>query len=184
MATRNATRIYQFITKNLVFFHLRLKQSLREHQKFSKYYDHGCLENFLLHFMSLLTVSTVKNSHILAVTQFIFLKEGPRPNSKTCNTRFGPQRKDRKSSYHVRQLSALFCNLVALILGSNCAEVLRVTKIVKEIKFEGAWGKLDAKTCFPRQPRAIYLKKTLVFMRNSVLRENFNFSFQEVFCQY
>ena len=34
-----------------------------------------------------------------------------------CKTKFGSQRKDQKSSYHVRQISALFCNLVALILG-------------------------------------------------------------------
>ena len=28
---------------------------------------------------------------------------------------------------------------------------LRVTKIVKEIKFEGAWGKLEAKKTFPEK---------------------------------
>ena len=27
----------------------------------------------------------------------------------------------------------------------------RVNKIVKEIKFEGVWGKLKAKNCFQRQ---------------------------------
>ena len=28
---------------------------------------------------------------------------------------------------------------------------LRVTKIVKEVKFEGAWGKLEAKKMFPEK---------------------------------
>ena len=32
------------------------------------------------------------------------------------------------------------------------------------------------------QARTKYLKKTLVFMLNSVLREKFNLYFQEVFC--
>ena len=37
-----------------------------------------CLQNFRLHFMSLLTVPIVKNSHILAGIYFIFLKERPK----------------------------------------------------------------------------------------------------------
>ena len=36
---------------------------------------------------------------------------------KSFNTKFEPQWKDGKSSYQVRQILALFCNLVALILG-------------------------------------------------------------------
>ena len=43
---------------------------------------------------------------------------------------------------------ALFYNLVAPILGWNCVKDLRVTKIVKQIKFEGVWDKLVAKLCF------------------------------------
>ena len=43
---------------------------------------------------------------------------------------------------------AIFCNLIALILSQNYAEVLRVTKIVKEIKFEGVWGELKSKKMF------------------------------------
>ena len=36
---------------------------------------------------------------------------------KAFNTKFGPQRKDRESIYQVRQTLAIFCILVALILG-------------------------------------------------------------------
>ena len=39
----------------------------------------------------------------------------------------------------------IFCNITALILGQNWVKTVRVTKIVKEIKFEGVWGKLEAK---------------------------------------
>ena len=62
---------------------------------------------------------SVKNSHILAVIYFLFPKERPGPDSKVLEnqTKFGPLKKDQKLSYHVRQLSALFGNLVALILG-------------------------------------------------------------------
>ena len=45
-----------FITNNLAFFHLRCKENLVKHHKISKYYDHDCLQNVLLVFMSLLTV--------------------------------------------------------------------------------------------------------------------------------
>ena len=70
---------------------------------------------------------------------------------KSWNTKFGPLRKDRKSSYHVRQILTLFGKLVTLIWGWNCVKYLRVTKIVKQIKFEGMWSELDAKNCFSRQ---------------------------------
>ena len=43
-------------------------------QKVSKYYDHDCLQNFLLLLISLLTAGTVKNSQMLAGIYFIFLE--------------------------------------------------------------------------------------------------------------
>ena len=33
------------------------------------------------------------------------------------NTKFGPQWKDRKRSYHVKQMLTLFCKIDTLILG-------------------------------------------------------------------
>ena len=41
---------------------------------------------------------------------------------------------------------------------------LTVTKIVKENKFEGAWGELKPKTGFQRQSVTKYLRLTLVFI--------------------
>ena len=41
---------------------------------------------------------------------------------------------------------------------------LRVTKIVKEIKFEEISGELQAKKCLERQPFTKYLRLTLVSM--------------------
>ena len=41
---------------------------------------------------------------------------------------------------------------------------LSVTKSVKEIKFEEAWGKLETKSCFQRQSFTKYLRQTLVFI--------------------
>ena len=63
----------------------------------------------------------------------------------SLNTKFQTQWKDRKSSYHVRIILGLFCHSVALILGLNSVKDLRVTKNVKEIKFEGVWGELESK---------------------------------------
>ena len=42
-----------------------------------------------------------------------------------------------------------FCNLIALILGQNSVEGLRVTKTFKEIKFEGVWGRAKIRKMFP-----------------------------------
>ena len=41
---------------------------------------------------------------------------------------------------------------------------LRVTKIVKEIKFEGVLGEFEAKKCFQRHPFTKYLRLTLAPM--------------------
>ena len=75
------------------------------------------MQNFVLHLMSLLTVPTVKNSYILAGTYFIFQKNVLDEILESCKTKFGSQRKDQKSRFQVRQTSALFSDLVALILG-------------------------------------------------------------------
>ena len=96
--------------------------------------------------LSLLTAATVKNSLILAGIYFIILKKCPRPNLKVFNTKFGPQGKYQGSTYQVRQVLAIFFKVVALILSLNCLKGLRVTKIIKQSKFEGAWNKLEART--------------------------------------
>ena len=40
---------------------------------------------------------------------------------------------------------------------------LRVTKIVKEVKFEGVWDEWKAEKCFQRQSFTKYLTVTLAF---------------------
>ena len=40
--TRNAVRIYQFITNNHVSLHLWRQQNFLKYQKVSKYYKHDC----------------------------------------------------------------------------------------------------------------------------------------------
>ena len=70
-----------FIANNRASFHLRWKYNLVKHQKFSKYFDDDCLQNFLL-FLSLLTAPIVKNSYILDGIYFVFLKRRPSPNLK------------------------------------------------------------------------------------------------------
>ena len=57
-ATREATRIYQFITNNIetnthTLFHLWCKENLLSNQKVSKYYGHDCR---FLFFCSLLII--------------------------------------------------------------------------------------------------------------------------------
>ena len=110
--------------------------------------------------MSLLTALIVKNSHILAVIYFINLKQYPRPNWKGLI----PNLDLREIIGKVVITLALFRKLVALVLGKNCVKGLRVTKIVKQIKFEEDWGELQVRNCLLRQSFTKYLKQTLVFM--------------------
>ena len=62
----------KFIINKHALFHLWQKELLLNHQKVSKYYEHDCLQNFILLFMSLVIALIVKNSHILAGIYFIF----------------------------------------------------------------------------------------------------------------
>ena len=63
----------------------------------------------------------------------------------SLNTKFQTQRKDGESSYQVTIILGLFCNSIALILDLNSVKDFRVTKNVKEIKFEGVWGELESR---------------------------------------
>ena len=78
-----------FIANNRASFHVRWKDNLVKHQKFSKYFDDDCLQNFLF-FLSLLTAPIVKNSYILDGIYFVFLKRRPRPNWKSFKIQFRP----------------------------------------------------------------------------------------------
>ena len=59
----------------------------------------------------------VKNSNFLAAIEFIFLESVIHQTSKAFNTKFGAQWKDEKRSSQIKQIFALFCILVVLIIG-------------------------------------------------------------------
>ena len=63
-----------------------------------------------------------------------------------------------------RQKFGIFCSLVSLILSWKCVKSFTVTKIVPKIIFEGAWGKLEAESCFQRQSRTKYMIETIILM--------------------
>ena len=130
-------------------FHLWWKQNLIEHQKVSEYYENDCLQNFLLLFIFLVIAKFVKKSHIYARTHFIFLKTVVKQTWNSFNTKCGPQWKDWKSSYQIWQILVIFFNCSNFSL-KQC-KGLRATTIVKDIEFEGVWGKLESKTGFWRQ---------------------------------
>ena len=78
----------------------------------------------------------------------------------------------------------LFSNVVAITLGQNIVKGLRVTKIVKEIKFKGVWSELESKKGFQRESATKYLRLNLGFMGNSALQEKFNCYFSGLFWKY
>ena len=56
---------------------------------------------------------------------------------KSFNKEYGPQWKDRKSSYEVRENLARFSNWVGLTLGWNCVKGLLLKKLFKESSLKG-----------------------------------------------
>ena len=94
---------------------------------------------------------------------------------------FGPQWKDRESCYQVRQILALFCKLATLILNSNCVKDIRVTKIAKEIKFEGVCDQLEARNSFQTQsgkPFSLFVSLlTALIVKNSYILPGIYFIF-------
>ena len=97
-AVNSKKQTCSLVTNNHASFHLWWKESLVKHLKVSKYYDHDCLQNFILLFMSLSTVQIVTNIHVFVVVYFIFLKKHLRLNLKGLQYLIGPQWKDLKNS--------------------------------------------------------------------------------------
>ena len=138
------------ISNNRPSFHLWWKENLGKLQQVSKYYEKDCLQIFLLLLMSLLKIKIVKNIHILSKIYLIFLKNVLKQTRNSFNTKFQTQWKACSSSYQLKQILAVFFELIPLILGQSSVEVLGVTEIVKEIKFEGFLDKLKSKKMFQR----------------------------------
>ena len=130
------------ISNNCSSLHLWWTENLVKLQQVSKYDEKDCLQIFLLLLMSLLETKFVKNSHILGKIYLIFLKNVLKQTRNSFNTKFQAQWKACSSSYQLKQILAVFFDLISLILCQSSVEVLGVTEIVKEIKFEGVLGKL------------------------------------------
>ena len=130
------------ISNNCSSLHLWWTENLVKLQQVSKYDEKDCLQIFLLLLMSLLETKFVKNSHILGKIYLIFLKNVLKQTRNSFNTKFQAQWKACSSSYQLKQILAVFLDLISLILCQSSVEVLGVTEIVKEIKFEGVLGKL------------------------------------------
>ena len=104
------------ISNNCQSFILWWKKNLIKDQRVSIYYENYCLQNFLLYFISLSTAKFVKKKH--SGKNLLHLpKKCPKANPISFNTKFLPQWKAWKSSYQLRQILALFFNLIALTLG-------------------------------------------------------------------
>ena len=125
--------------------HFWWKENLIKYQKFSKYYDHGCLENFLLRFMPWLTVPIVEKCHILPGIYFIILKERSRRSSKVFQYQIWTLKKRSKKILSCKTNFSTFLQLSCSNYRLKLIKDLRVAKIIKQINFEVAWGKLEAK---------------------------------------
>ena len=66
----------------------------------------------------------------------MFIKNVLKQSWNIFNSKLGHQWKDGTSSYQVRQILATFSNLIALTLSRKSVKDIKVSKIVKEIKFE------------------------------------------------
>ena len=160
-----------------------VKWKFGQTSKSLKYYDHHCLENFVLLFMSLLQIRIAKRTMIWLVFTLSFWKKSTLNQTwRAFNIKFVPQWKDSKSSYHVRQTLTHFSKVVDLTLVLNCVKSLTAPNIFKQVKLKGAWRVLEAKNCFQIQAWIKRLRQILVFMWIIALREKFKFYFPRAFC--
>ena len=127
------------ISNNCSSLHLWWTENLVKPQQVSKYDEKDCLQIFLLLFMSLLPTKFVKNSHIWVKIYFIFLKNVLKQTRNSFNTKFQAQWKACSSSYQLKQILAVYCDLILLILGQSSVEVLGVTEIAKKLSLKRFW---------------------------------------------
>ena len=130
--------------------------------------------------MSLLPTKFVKNSHIWGKIYLIFLKNVLKQTRNSFNTKFQAQWKACSSSYQLKQILAVFCDLIPLILGQSSVEVLGVTEIVKEIKFEKVLDNLKSKKIFQRIQLTKNQRLTLVPCEIMHYGKKFHFCFPRV----
>ena len=132
--------------------------------------------------LSLLATKFFKNGYIWGKIYFIFLKNVLKETRNSFNTKFQAQWKACSRSCQLKQILAVYCDLIPLLPGQSSVKVLGVTEIVKEIKFEGVLDKLKSKKRFQRILLTKNQRLTLVSMWNNALREKFHFCFPRVFC--
>ena len=84
MVTREATRIYQFITNNQAWFHFWWKENLVKHQKFSQHYDYGCSYIFATCLSNNLSMkkNLILDDLVISDVDSRFENDRVRPNSK------------------------------------------------------------------------------------------------------
>ena len=68
----------------------------------------------------------------------MFLRNILKQAWKSFSAKFRPKWKDQRSTYHVRHILALFCNLIALILIKTVWKALELPKLSKKLSLKGS----------------------------------------------
>ena len=102
------TYIYQFVNNNSTLLYFLWMKKLPNHTKVSKYYEHDSLENFLLLFMSLLTLLIVKK--VIFWLDFIsfFWKSNLDQTLKAFNTEFRPNIRQTCTKHFIQTLTFMW----------------------------------------------------------------------------
>ena len=128
--------IFSYFRRSEVLSSSATREATRIHVVYySHIYLYDSLKNFCLLFLSLLTAQIGESRRVYARTYFIFSKNILKETWKSFNTKVQLQQKDGNSSYQGRETLAFSYKFFALILRRKFMKWLRVTKIVKQIKF-------------------------------------------------
>ena len=122
-----------FITNNHDSFHLWWQEDFVKRQNVSKYYDQDCMKNSLLLFIPFYQLQLLKIVIFWAGIFFIFLKNVIEQTWKVFNTKFGPQWKDRKSSYQDLKSPNCQANHIWRGLGRVRGKILFAETILAKI---------------------------------------------------
>ena len=106
---------------------------------------------FSLLFMFLVTALIVKTVIFWLQLSLSFFKKRPRPNLEGFQDQIwtSVERSGKWSSS--KAYFSAFLQISCSNFMLKLCQMLKVMTIVKEIKFKGVWGELEARNCFQRQ---------------------------------
>ena len=138
-----------FTTNNRALFHLWWKKILVKYQNLSKYYENGCLQNFLFLFMSLLIAPIIKKQLYLGWNLLYLFKKCPKTNLKVFQPQFLISVKWSGKHFSTKGRFSTFLQLSCLNFELKLCEKIWSSKSCKRNQVWKSVARVRSKKLFP-----------------------------------